>query len=212
MHPYLTLQKIDDIMSDFEVKKLMFDDSFERSKLYFKVLQLLRIFSDEIQASVRDLESLDIEDTSNFGAGQFFLLRSSTADKKALQDNWETVMKYQTEAQDRLLKLIVDKVEEIKSLRDGVGSVLRSHTAGLILLAALQRDSLTGSVEVNYYKPICHRFHCCYSHISPSELYCSLSPFTLYSSISWIDQLMTVQIDRQFLAHNYSMQMKSLAL
>ena len=137
MYPYLTFQKIDDVMNDVKLKKLMFDDSFERSKLYFKVLQLLRIFSDEIQTSVRDLEYLNIGETNTFIMREFLSLRRSTADTKVLQKNWETVMKYQTEAQDRLLNRIMDKEEEIKSLRDGVGSILLSYTPSLILLAAL---------------------------------------------------------------------------
>jgi hypothetical protein len=175
---------MDDIMNHTKVKKLMFDDSFERSKLYFKVLQLLRIFSDEIRASVRDLELLNMGNKDS--ATMEYLLRFLTAplaDMKALQDNWEIVMKSQTEAQNRLLKRIADKAEEIKSLRDGVSSVLRWHTANLIPLAALQRDSLIGGFEVNYYEPIYHRFHDCNSHISPSEFHCGLSAFSIYSSI-----------------------------
>lgn len=43
-----------DLTSD-EIKKWIFDDNFERSKLYFTVLQILRIFGEYIRTMAADL-------------------------------------------------------------------------------------------------------------------------------------------------------------
>ena len=120
------LDQIDDCLrlelkNDLKPEKLkqwMFDDDFERSKLYFTILQILRIFGEYIRTMSADLHQLD----DLFVAGaRGFPLREITPDElHVMQSNWESVLKVQKAAEKRLLDRLLDKTEEVKSLRDGV--------------------------------------------------------------------------------------------
>jgi hypothetical protein len=101
-----------------EIKKWMFDDDFERSKLYFTILQILRIFGEYIRTMSADLHQLDnlfVTETQGFPLS---LMRPD--ELRIIRSNWESVLKVQKSAEKRLLDRLLDKTEEVKSLRDGV--------------------------------------------------------------------------------------------
>jgi hypothetical protein len=112
------------ILNPKQTQDLLFDESFRTSRLYFEVLQVLRIFSDRIRETGKDLRAIA-------GQTDFFTWKNlqggfnSEEDfdyqyEEIIRDNWEIVTKYQAEAEQKLLARILDKTEEMKSLRDGV--------------------------------------------------------------------------------------------
>jgi hypothetical protein len=113
----LRLELKKDLTSD-EIKKWMFDNNFERSKLYFTILQILRIFGEYIRTMAADLHHLD----NLFMAGNrgFPLNKMGQDELHVMRSNWELVFKAQKAAEKRLLDRLSDKTEEVKSLRDGV--------------------------------------------------------------------------------------------
>jgi hypothetical protein len=110
------LDKIDDslrvelnkIIDSKQRAKLMFDLNFERSRLYFTILQVLRIFEECIQTGSADIRALD----------SLFLRHSDKI--LALDSNWNFITKQQKNAEERLLRRLSDKREEVKNLRDVV--------------------------------------------------------------------------------------------
>jgi hypothetical protein len=103
----------------------MFDSTFDRSRAYFKTLEMLRIFGDTVRETGRDLQEMDPErllQGSFRRAGwdvRYFLREDPTKDT-ALWENWRVLAEFQEKAEKRLLRRITEKTEEIKSLRDGV--------------------------------------------------------------------------------------------
>jgi hypothetical protein len=103
----------------------MFDSTFDRSRAYFKTLEMLRIFGDTVCETGRDLQEMDPErllQGSFRRAGwdvRYFLREDPTKDT-ALWENWRVLAEFQEKAEKRLLRRIAEKTEEIKSLRDGV--------------------------------------------------------------------------------------------
>ncbi len=105
----------------------MFDSSFDRSRVYFKTLEMLRIFGDTIRETGRDLQELDPNRLlhGNFRRAGWDVrdfLREEPLKDKALWRNWQTLSEFQVAAEQRLLRRIAEKTEEIKSLRDGVST------------------------------------------------------------------------------------------
>jgi hypothetical protein len=104
----------------------MFDSSFARSRVYFKTLEMLRIFGDIIRETGRDLQEMDPDrllqgSFRRAGWDARYFLREDPVKDKALWENWRILSEFQAAAEDRLLRRIAEKTEEIKSLRDGVG-------------------------------------------------------------------------------------------
>ncbi|GAW23843.1 hypothetical protein ANO14919_134200 [Xylariales sp. No.14919] len=100
-----------------EMDKWMFDDNFERSRLYFTVLQILRIFGDCIRTvsdDLRDLDGLFLRDPD------FPMRHMRRGELHALRSNWESVRDAHRKAEQGLLDRILYKTEEVKSLRDGL--------------------------------------------------------------------------------------------
>ncbi|KAF2744806.1 hypothetical protein M011DRAFT_157469 [Sporormia fimetaria CBS 119925] len=89
-----------DILDDQRAQQLMIDTNFRKSLVYFKVIQVLRIFSDRIRNTRSDLEVVE----------QLKTCSTMIEDLVASHD----------EATERLLKMIATKTEEIKGLRDGL--------------------------------------------------------------------------------------------
>ncbi|KXX77813.1 hypothetical protein MMYC01_205953 [Madurella mycetomatis] len=117
--------KLHDILSDESSSNLMFDTSFVRSRLYFKTLEMLRIFADNIRETGRDLQEMDPErllqgSFRHAGYDVRYFLKDDPAQDKALWENWEILSNFQQKAEDGLLRRIAEKTEEIKSLRDGL--------------------------------------------------------------------------------------------
>ena len=103
----------------------MFDSSFKRSELYFSVLQILRIFSEWILGSMADLKSLEEEYSKTLG--EIGEPDESTgprqrrfAAKKLIRVNWTRVVSLQENLGKNLLHRIDRKIEDVKSLQDGV--------------------------------------------------------------------------------------------
>ncbi|KAM7208191.1 hypothetical protein V8F20_001471 [Naviculisporaceae sp. PSN 640] len=92
-------------------ENFMFDNSFQKSRVYFQALQALRIFSESIQETGRHLHLLSAHLESS--------PRQWLGDEN-IQNNWKIVTSFQAEAEERLLRRIGEKTEEIKSLRDGL--------------------------------------------------------------------------------------------
>jgi len=109
---------MEDILDKDRRESLMFDNSFQRSRVYFEVLQMLRLFSNYIEATGSDLQASGLDEV-------FKPVSQPTPVKESeqiLHNNWELLKSHQNEAQERLLKRISMKMEEVKSLRDAVCS------------------------------------------------------------------------------------------
>jgi hypothetical protein len=103
----------------------MFDSTFDRSRAYFKTLEMLRIFGDTIRETGRDLQEMDPErllqgSFRRAGWNVRYFLREDPTKDTALWENWRVLAEFQDNAEKRLLRRIAEKTEEIKSLRDGV--------------------------------------------------------------------------------------------
>lgn len=96
----------------------MFDDGFERSRVYFTILQILRIFGDCIRTLSADLHVLD--DFFLMGRPVFPLNDMRPNELRILRSNWDLVMAVQQSTAERLLDRLSKKEDELKSLRDGV--------------------------------------------------------------------------------------------
>ncbi|KAK4445783.1 hypothetical protein QBC34DRAFT_412658 [Podospora aff. communis PSN243] len=118
--------ELEDIMNHNESERLMFDSSFERSRIYFKTLQVLRIFSQTVKSTRRAVYSLAPERIPKVfsirtGATRPFIHPNTIAtDDKILMANWKILWSYYLESEKQLLQQIAEKTEEIKSLRDGL--------------------------------------------------------------------------------------------
>ncbi|KAF4948679.1 hypothetical protein FGADI_9454 [Fusarium gaditjirri] len=116
--------KLNDLDNLHRVEKLMFDNSFERSKDYFIALQLLRIINewlDEVQSTVEDM----VKNMPGFrDVGHGFL-----------QIAIDSVKENASIVQDR----VKNKQEEINSLRDGLfnATSLRESTKAMALNQAI---------------------------------------------------------------------------
>lgn len=107
---------------------MMFDSSFERSRLYFTVLQTLRIISEWVHESERELQQLKRDFYANFQSS--IARRGSigsngsdappTAFINEIDKAWEELIAMHSSSSQSLLNRIEKKEEDIKSFRDGV--------------------------------------------------------------------------------------------
>lgn len=107
------------------IEELMFDDSFRRSKHYFELLQVLRIFTDLVDETRRNLDEVGRYFVDSNKASSFLSpLDAPRRDRefRALKANWDVITRFHNEAEKLLLQRIAAKIDEIKSLRDGVSS------------------------------------------------------------------------------------------
>lgn len=98
-----------------QITKWMFDFDFKQSRLYFTILQILRIFGECIRTVSADIKALD----GMFEVRQG-LMPATPKERLAFSSNWKYITKHQKDAEKRLLRRLLDKTEEIESLRDGV--------------------------------------------------------------------------------------------
>ncbi|KAI1424437.1 hypothetical protein F5Y12DRAFT_444023 [Xylaria sp. FL1777] len=97
---------LEDVSDDVKLDRLMFDGpKFERSRSYFATLQLLRIFSDHIKETRRDVE---------------WIIDKIDIEKQDLLNEWKETLIHLKNAEERLLQRIDTKTEDIKTLRDGL--------------------------------------------------------------------------------------------
>ncbi|KAK4107257.1 hypothetical protein N656DRAFT_849555 [Canariomyces notabilis] len=117
----------EDILDAATMADFMFDNAFQRSRLYFQTLQLLRVFSDSILDTGRDIHQLDSMFLDPETARDMFCMpqnapfgRSALSQELAdLKKNWEFVTKFHSEAEVRLVQQVQAKIAEIQGLRDG---------------------------------------------------------------------------------------------
>lgn len=95
----------------------MYDDAeLRRSRFYFSLLQLLRIFSTSISRSMRDLDELACQ----------FMEAEPVGCRRDIRRDWDIILARHKRSGDQLLERIGQYTEDVKSLRDGVRSP-RSH-------------------------------------------------------------------------------------
>lgn len=101
-----------------EIDKWMFDDNFERSRLYFTILQILRLFGSCIGTilsdDLRPLDDVFLKDPN------FPLWEMKEDELHVLRSNWELIRETQRKAEKSLSDRISYKTTEVESLRDGV--------------------------------------------------------------------------------------------
>ncbi|KAI1348009.1 hypothetical protein F5Y01DRAFT_328989 [Xylaria sp. FL0043] len=107
-------------MNPIQISKWMFDADFKRSRVYFILLQVLRIFGEYIRTVSDDLDGLS---SLFLKPGLRMVFKDPTPDELTdIKSNWEFVIRFQKDAEQRLLSRLSYKTEEIKSLRDGLFS------------------------------------------------------------------------------------------
>ena len=113
-------------------RKMMVDTiDLQSSEFYFAVIQILRIATDWIQESMNDL-SQTVDDMKRLYLAaspddkfaSFLPQESDARDTAAgvFRKNWESVIQEQQQLGEALLVRVAKKVEETKSLRDGVSA------------------------------------------------------------------------------------------
>lgn len=151
----------------------MFDSTFERSRLYFTVLQALRIFSEWIQESGRELQQLKQDFDANIqssGTRRGSIGSSSGSESpnffmimKEIDEAWEKVISIHGASSKSLIDRIEKKEEEIKSFRDGVSTCLRSiyilEFANKIMYSALQCYFSARGITSNDLEPVHSSIH-----------------------------------------------------
>ena len=105
-------------MDPTQVSEWMFDLDFKRSSLYFTLLQVLRIFGEYVSTVSEDLKSLSSVFLDPANGLPFYDPRPDEVSN--IESNWKLVIQLQKDAEERLLTRLLDKTEEVKSLRDGV--------------------------------------------------------------------------------------------
>lgn len=113
------------IENEEELENLMYDPELKKTRTYFKVLQILRIFSDSIEAEEVAFGSF---------AGSRPLHGYVGPGDQILQDeglvidhNWGTLKALHQEKTKKLLFKISVMKKEIESLRDGVSQPFQSE-------------------------------------------------------------------------------------
>lgn len=105
---------------------MMFDASFRRSRFYFEVIQMLRIFSDMIRETGRDLQTM-VADPNMANYLSWYDNHNDASrenSKRLLRTNWDLVEAHQRAAERRLLDRITELSGDMQSLRDGVSQVV----------------------------------------------------------------------------------------
>jgi hypothetical protein len=85
----------------------MFDDDFERSTLYFAILQILRIFGECISTVSDDLRCLD--GLFLQGPTDFPMEDMRPDELRVVRPNWKSVIDVQENAAKRLTKRLTAK-------------------------------------------------------------------------------------------------------
>jgi hypothetical protein len=105
-------------MQTQQIAKWMFDLDFKRSRLYFTILQILRIFGESIRGVSSDLRALDSLFLPSSMRPVFW--DPSPDEVHDFGSNWKYITQHQKDAEERLMKRLLEKTAEVESLRDGV--------------------------------------------------------------------------------------------
>ncbi|OTA91232.1 hypothetical protein M434DRAFT_389172 [Hypoxylon sp. CO27-5] len=153
--------KVDDL---FDPKQdsgsMMFDSTFARSRLYFTVLQTLRIISEWIQQSEQELQQLkkdfDISVQPNTARrGSISPTQNDTSPNtfiKEVDEAWEELISMHSSTSKYLLDRIEKKEVEIKSFRDGLFSATSVREASRATV--LNQYILVFTIVTIFYLPL----------------------------------------------------------
>ncbi|OTA70139.1 hypothetical protein K449DRAFT_320876 [Hypoxylon sp. EC38] len=138
--------KVDDL---FDPKQdsgsMMFDSTFERSRLYFTVLQTLRIISEWIQQSEQELQQLKKDfNISNDTPSNTFI--------KEVDEAWRELISMHISTSKYLLDRIEKKEVEIKGFRDGLFSATSVREASRATI--LNQYILVFTIVTIFYLPL----------------------------------------------------------
>ncbi|KAK4186783.1 hypothetical protein QBC35DRAFT_254523 [Podospora australis] len=144
--------QLDDTLDRQRLDRFMFDESFERSRLYFALLQILRTSSNRLEETLRDWSTLRQVWNNKLLRITVSAPPFSPEDLKALGRNWDRATEALEAASQRIEARISRKSEEIKSLRDGLfnATSLREATKGM----ALNRAIYVFTIVTVIYTPI----------------------------------------------------------
>ncbi|KAK4247913.1 hypothetical protein C7999DRAFT_31725, partial [Corynascus novoguineensis] len=113
---------LNDVLDDKISEQLMFNSSYTRSKIYFRTLEILRIFGDMVRETGRTIRSMDPKYLAqgsiprHLGSLDFRLvLPEDPFQDKALWENWRILSEFHQGAEERLLKRIAEKRAEINA-------------------------------------------------------------------------------------------------
>jgi hypothetical protein len=115
--------KVADILNANSTEELLFDGSFSQSKMYFQILQLLRIMLLWIRETRYDLERFK-------SAALADMPRYYSRSRDVIRQNWDRVLEHFTVLEQELLRRVDAKTDEIRGLHDGV-SMLCKRREGL---------------------------------------------------------------------------------
>ncbi|KAF3058551.1 hypothetical protein GL218_05448 [Daldinia childiae] len=163
---------------------MMFDSTFERSRLYFTVLQALRIFSEWIQESGRELQQLKLDFDGNIqssGTRRSSISSSHGGESpnsfmKEIDEAWEKVISIHGTSSKSLIDRIEKKEEEIKSFRDGLFSATSVREASRATI--LNQYILVFTIVTIFYLPLSYVSVC---YPSPPTLKNFLSNYVIPS-------------------------------
>ncbi|KAK3333034.1 hypothetical protein B0T19DRAFT_416990 [Cercophora scortea] len=126
---------LSDSLDDVKWNSFMFDDSFQRSRMYFTVLETLRISGDWVDEVPKTSKRLRQQWNDNVEPTKIF----DEADWRALDKGWDAVERMITDRAMLLRDRINGKTEEVKSLRDGLfnATSLREASKGIELNRAV---------------------------------------------------------------------------
>ncbi|KAI1799094.1 hypothetical protein F4811DRAFT_128712 [Daldinia bambusicola] len=138
----------------------MFDSTFDRSRLYFTVLQTLRIFSEWIQESERELQQLKQDFDTNI---QFSMARRGSIGSRDssetpnsfmenIDETWGKVIAIHRASSKSLIDRMEKKEEEIKSFRDGLFSAISVREASRATI--LNQYILVFTIVTIFYLPL----------------------------------------------------------
>lgn len=105
----------------------------QRSEGYFSLLQLLRLFRNNIEDSLKDLIHFRAE-VRGMNGGPWL---PGSRDNQYIAHNWEAVLKHKRRRCEELQDRIDRKIREIESLRDGVGTGTRGSSLARVPLRTL---------------------------------------------------------------------------
>lgn len=122
-------------------KQLMFDKSFNLSRKYFTLLQILRLSSELVEDPNATFKSLrrEFDITARFQHGDYT--------RKLSREYWDRADAKIDGAFERVRNRMNRKIEEIKSLRDGV--IIQSAKLGMSLMLTV----CSFSVPLPYARP-----------------------------------------------------------
>ncbi|KAI1495191.1 hypothetical protein F5X96DRAFT_206690 [Biscogniauxia mediterranea] len=185
--------KIDDLFNPAQ-SSAMFDSTFERSRLYFRVLETLRVFSEWIEESGRELKRLrsDYSAAADPGYKRRGSVDGDNGDPpfaKEIDNAWDELLTFHASASKSLLDRIRKKNEEIKSFKDGLFSATSAREASRATV--LNQYILVFTIVTIFYLPLSYVSSLfgmdMFSHDDPKRFQTSfLISTALIAIITWI--------------------------